>query len=91
MSPWGKAYLHFLLLLLCGYKQLSWIAGQRFIPSSASLICSAVVSSFSDVLGVALTKENGAGLVAEDLEDGNRKERVERINATELRWEEVPL
>lgn len=44
-------------------RGLSWIVGQNFIPSLASLICSAVVSSSSDVLDVVRTKEKATGPV----------------------------
>lgn len=65
--------------------------GQCFIPSLASLICSAVVSSFSDVLGVAQAKEKATGSAPENLEYENLKERVERSTANvELWWEWVP-
>lgn len=71
-------------------RGLSWIVGQCFIASLASLICSAVVSSFSDVLGVAQAKERATSPAPENLQYENLKERVERHNVnTELWWEEV--
>lgn len=50
-------------------RGLSRVVGLPFIPALASLICSAVVSSSSDVLGVARTDEKAAGPAPENLKE----------------------
>lgn len=65
-------------------RGLSWVVGLPFIPALASLICSAVVSSSSDVLGVARTDEKAAGPALGNLKV--LKGRVERRNVNAEPW-----